>query len=150
FLREIVADYGLHMIALRTRPFEIGELSQGALDEYLLGDSPSKRLQFTLKDPVLPVAHELEFADKNPDSLRLDVGTLGRDGLRESWLSARTEDPSAIATWKKVARKLKEMTVQGATAINPKTGATGPAKGHRFSEGAAKLQATGVPMLTVT
>jgi len=75
---------------------------------------------------------------------------LSPDGLRESWLSARTANTTAIATWKKIAKRLKSMTVQGATAINPDTKTTGPAKGHRFSEGARTLEAAGVPMLTIT
>jgi hypothetical protein len=150
FVRQIVVDFGLYVVALRFRPFDSSELSESQLDDCFSDKSPYKRLHFTVGKPVLPVAHELDFGDKNPDSLRLDIGTLGEDGLRESWLSARTENPAAIAMWKQIAKLLKSLTEQGATAINPKTGGIGPAKGHRFTEGAKRLEATGIQMLTIT
>lgn len=150
FVRQIIADFGLHVTALRFRPFDVSELSESQLDGCFLDDSPYKRLHFTIEKPVLPVAHELDFGDKNPDNLRLDIGTLSEEGLRESWLSARTGNPGAFATWKKIAKRLKSLTEQGATAVNPKTGGTGPAKWHRFTEGARRLEATGIPMLTIT
>lgn len=150
FVQQIVADFALHIVTLRYRPFDVSELCGSQLDDYFSDDSPDKRLHFTLEGPVLSAAHELEFGDKNPDSLRLDIGSLGGDGLRESWLSARTENLTAIAIWKKIAKRLRDLTEQGATAVNPETGATGPAKGHRFTEGAKRLEATGTPMLTIT
>lgn len=150
FVRQSIADFGLYVVALRYRPFDASELSESRLDGCFSDDSPYKRLHFTIGRPVLPVAHELDFGDKNPDSLRLDIGTLGGDGLRESWLSARTENPATFATWKKIAKRLKSLAEQGATAVNPKTGGMGPAKWHRFTEGAKRLEATGIPMLTIT
>jgi hypothetical protein len=150
FVRQIVADFGLHVVALRFRPFKATELSESQLGCCFSAVSPYKRLHFTLGDPVLNVAQELELGDKNPDSLRLDIGTVDLEGLRESWLSARTDDPSSLATWKKIAKRLKGVTQQGATAINRKTGAKGPAKCHRFTEGAKRLDASGTRMLTIT
>ncbi len=150
FVRQIIADFGLHVVALRYRPFDASELSESQLAGCFSDDSLYKRLHFTIGNPVLPVTHELDFGDQNPDSLRLDIGTLGGDGLRESWLSARTEDPAAFATWKKIAKRLKGLAEQGATAVNPKTGRMGPAKWHRFTEGAKRLEATGISMLTIT
>jgi len=78
FVRQIIADFGLHVIALRFRPFDVSELSESWLDGCFLDDSPYKRLHFTIGKPVLPVAHELDLGDKNPDSLRLDIGALER------------------------------------------------------------------------
>ncbi len=150
FVRQIVADFDLHIVALRFRPFDASELSGGLLDGCFSDDSPYKRLHFTLGKPMLPVAHELDFGDKNPDSLRLDIGTLDDDGITESWLSARTENPASIAKWKIISKRLKAITERGATAINPKTGGMGPAKNHRFTDGAKWLEATGTPMLTIT
>jgi hypothetical protein len=150
FVRQVVADFRLHVVAIRYRPFDATELSEAQIGGCFSEASPYKRLHFTLGEPVLSVAQELDFGDKNPDSLRLDIGTADREGVRESWLSARTRDPSALAAWKKIAKRLKSMTEQGATATNPKTGATGPARSHRFTRGAKGLEATGTAMLTIT
>ena len=150
FLRQIVSEFNLHVVALRFRPFSASEIPVGQFDHLFSDQSTSKRFHFSQDKPVLSVADELEFSDKNPDSLRLDVGSRGEEGLRESWLSARTENATALATWKKIAKQLKGMTVQGATAVNPNTGASGSVKGHRFTEGAKRLEAIGFPLLSIT
>lgn len=150
FAKQAVADFGLHVVAMRFFPFEAVEVDRGRLDSLFVDASPFRRLAFSLGVPVLPVEHELDFADKNPDHLRLDVGRRETSGLRESWLTARTDNPEALAAWKKVAKRLRDTTTKGATATNPRTGATGPARGHRFTAGARTLEAGGVPMLTNT
>ncbi len=150
FVRGFVADFGLSVVALRYRPFDAHEPSESRLNDCFSVESLHKRLHFALGKFTLPAANELDFGDKNPGSLRLDVGTLCEGGLAESWLSSRTEDPESIAVWKKIAKRLRSLTEQGATAVNLKTGAMGPAKGHRFTDGAKRLEATGVPMLTIT
>ena len=150
FVKLIVIDFNLHVVTLRYRPFDASVLARSQLESDCLNDSLPNRLQFTGESPTLPAIHELDFANKNPNSLRLDLGTFGDCGLKESWLSARTDDRTALRTWKKIAKRLKGLTEQGATAINRKTGGVGPAKWHRFTEGAQRLESTGTPMLTMT
>ena len=150
FVRQNMAEFRLHLVALQYRPFILNEIDPNRLDAYISEHSSIERFQFTIESPVLSVAHELEFSARNPDSLRLDVGRRTENGLNESWLCARTENPVALATWKTVAKRLKRITVKGAIAINPKTGASSPARGHRFTQGARVLASSGVAMLTVT
>ncbi|WP_406698140.1 hypothetical protein V5E97_04710 [Singulisphaera sp. Ch08] len=150
FLRQIAADFGLHIVALNYRPFDAHKVPHNQLDNYFTLDSPYRRFHLSLGEPVLPVKHELDFGDQNPNSLRLDVGTLNENGLEESWLSARTHSTTDIATWKKIARRLKGLTVEGATAFNPKTGLSGPSKKRRFTEGALKLVSAGTTMRSIT
>lgn len=150
FVRQFVQEFHPHVVALRFRPFAAREVSGADLDDCFSEESPCHRLHFTTGEPVLPVEHELDFGDKNPSSLRLDIGAPRKDGLEQSWLSARTDDPTALAVWKKVAKRLKGMTVGGATAINPDTGASGPAKWHRFTEGARRLDANGTNLVSLT
>jgi hypothetical protein len=54
FVRQIVADFDLHVVALRFRPFNAGELSERQLGGCFSVDSPCRRLHFTLKKPVFP------------------------------------------------------------------------------------------------
>ena len=150
FVRQVVAEFDLRVVALRYRPFRARELAEDQLADCFADDSPDRRLHFSLGEPALAVARELEFGDKNPDSLRLDVGVVDSNGVRESWLSARTDNSAALAVWRQVAKRLKGITEQGATAISPKTGGRGPARSHRFSAGAKRLEAAGTPMLTIT
>lgn len=150
FVKQCVSDFGLHVVAIRYRPFEAVELAGDRLNEVFLDSSTHRRLHCTLGKPTLPVADELVFGDKNPDALRLDIGERTKKELRESWLSARTENTAALAVWKKIAKRLKGLTEKGALAVQPKTGATGSARGHRYTPGAKALEASGVPMLTIT
>jgi hypothetical protein len=150
FVEQCVIEFNLHVVAMRFFPFEAIKLAGGHLEESFADASPYKRLAFTLSEPVLPVANELDFAAKNPDALRLDIGSRGKTELKESWLSARTENSEAIAVWKKIAKRLKDLTEKGALAVNPKTGDSGPARWHRFTPAAKALESSGVRMLAIT
>jgi hypothetical protein len=156
FVRQILVDFDLHVVSLIYRPFAVSELSEAQLDECFSGQAPIKgfcfmiEFYFTIDVPILLSINELDFRKKNRDALRLNVGALGEDGLRESWMSARTENITALAVWKKIARRLKRITFPGATGVQPSTGATAPVKNHRFSEGAKRLDASGVSLLTIT
>ncbi len=150
FVKQAVSDFGLHAVAIRFSPFEAVELVGDRLSEPFTDSSSYERIAFTLGTPSLSVAHELDFADRNPDALCLDIGKRSKTELRESSLFARTENAAALAVWKKIAKRWKGMTKKGALAVHPKTGATGPARGHRYTPGAKALEASGVPMLTIT
>jgi hypothetical protein len=149
FIEEVIRDFGAKAVVMRFRPFDVKEVR---LEDFrrLLNNAPDyRRWAFLLGNPVLSVTNELEFADKNPDQLRLDVGRKSEKGLEQSWLSARTANCDALATWKKVANRLKKRTEQGVTAVNPKTGATGRMKSYRYTIGAKSLEAQGTAMLPI-
>jgi hypothetical protein len=150
FVKQCVADFELRVVSIQFPPYQVVELDADHLDEEFADSSTYKRLAFTLGEPSLLVTRELDFADKNPDALWLHIGERTKTELRESHLSARTENAAALAVWKKIAKRLKEMTEKGALGIQPDTGATGPVRWHRYTAGAKALEATGVPMLTIT
>jgi hypothetical protein len=150
FVKQCVSDFGLHIIAITYSSYEAVEVDSAALTDVFLAASPVRELAFTLRQPNLPAKGNMEFWDKNPDVLRLQIGRRSEKGVEESHLSARTENAAALAVWKKIAKRLKAMTEKGALAVQPRTGATGPARGHRYTLGAKALEATGVPMLTIT
>jgi hypothetical protein len=147
FVDEILRDFGTNTVAMRFFPFHLitisGEDVQGAFKaapEY-------QRWAFTLGKPILSVAHELAFADENPDYLRLDTGRRLEKGLEQSWVSARTRDKEILAVWREIAVRLKKRTMQGVIAINPTTGETSRLRSFRFTKGARDLQSHGVAML---
>ena len=150
FVKQAVSDFDLHVVAIRYPPYEAVELDTNRLDEAFADSSPYDELAFTLRQPKLPAKGNMELWDNNPDALRLMVGKRTKTELRESWLSARTENDTAFAVWKKIAKRLKGMTEKGALAVNRKTGATGPARWHRYTAGAKALESSGVLMLTIT
>ena len=96
---------------------------------------------------MLPVGGLNEFLDRNSSALLLDIGRRSSEGLRESWLTAKTQDTGVSAKWKDFAARLRSITKLGTVAVNPQTGASVRLKDHRFSPGAKKLEVEGVPML---
>jgi hypothetical protein len=133
---------------MRFFPFEAESITTDQL-EALSTDEAVTRVAFTLGTPVMPVAAANEFIDRNPDSMRLDIGRKSAKGLRESCLVARSSDPDALTVWKRIASELKAVTVAGATAVDPKTGASVRLRNHRFTKGAKELEAQGVDILPV-
>ena len=105
----------------------------------------SDEVVFTVSRPVLPANGTLELAEKNPGGLRLMIGGRTAKGVGESHLMAGSDD-----IWKKIGKKLKDLTSLGVLVVHPETGETSPARGFRFTSGAKALDANGVAMLSST
>ena len=147
FVRGIMRNFDLHAVAMRFRPFEAREVDVADLDAYFLGSSNFHRWAFTVDAPLLPVEHELDHADKNPDHLRLQVGEFNSTHLSQSWLSCRTTNDAIFRIWREIARRLKESTKGGVTATNRDTGASSEYKSFRYTAGAKALEEKGVRIL---
>jgi hypothetical protein len=150
FVQQMADDHGLHVARITFPPYRGEEVSLDSLASAFANPSKDQTLFFTLGAPSFPGNSSMDFYDMNQDALRLNIGKFDKQGLRESHLSARTSNTAAMAVWKKIAKRLKAITKQGATATNPKTGHTGPAPWQRFTEGAVKTHKAGIPLLTVT
>ncbi len=147
FAEEIARDLQLYVLAMRYSPFDLREISNGKVVHFREEHPAYKRYAFTLTKPVLPVTDELDFSRKNPDYLRLDIGRIVENGLEQSWLTARTNNPQALVAWRKVAARLKRMTKQGATATDPKTGASSRLRSFRYTAKAEAEESRGLVML---
>jgi hypothetical protein len=148
FLRQAVSDFGLYVTEIRFPPYQAVELDPLRLDTPWGYTSPYQELVFTIQKPNLPEKKGIEFVDKNPAMMRLLVGGRSEDGLVESWLSARTDDKPSLAVWRKIAKRLKEITTKGVMGFNPRNGVSGPISRLRYTAGAKALQCEGVPMIT--
>lgn len=149
FVKQCVPDFELHVIAIRYHPYDAVELEPTQIEEAFATSSPYNELAFTLHRPNLPADGNLELWDQNPDILRLMVGKANEKGLKQSWLSTRTESATTFRLWKKIAKRLIKMTEKGVRTIDLKTGAMGPVVGDRYTAGAKALEATGVRMLNM-
>jgi hypothetical protein len=116
-------------------------------DEAVQVDRSTRALAFTLRKPVLTARSIDEFRLANPDALVLSIGQIRDDGLAESWLSAMSDDETAMKRWRQASRIIHGITFSGATAVSPKSGATVPMKSHRFTAGAQKAYMKGLPLL---
>ena len=108
----------------------------------------SFEIAFTLDPPLLPVKGNIEFIDKNPDQLGLQIGRRTKNGLEESTLSCRTDNPAALEVWRKVADRLKNMTKAGITIVNRQSGDKRFYRSFRYTKGAEALEGNGVEMIS--
>jgi hypothetical protein len=145
-LLPFVAQSGARLTLLRTAPFESFRVEPSML-ESALQDVSVNRVVLTLTDPVLTQAGPNDFFERNASALVWEIGRRNDQGLQESWLWARTDDKHVLQIWRSFAKQLRAVTRKGVIAVNPKTGATGRLKEHRFTDGAKSLEREGVPML---
>lgn len=147
FVKQCLQEFDIHVVAMRFFPFEATEVSFDMLDDVFSPMSPFEELAFTIYHPVLPATSNTNFYDKNPGKLRLDIQKVTEKGLRQTWLTCRTKDAQALSVWKKVAKRLKEITRTGVIAVNPDSGKSTPSSSFRYTPGAKALELEGVPML---
>lgn len=148
FVHGCVADYELRIAGIKEHPFRAFPVVPSDLDS-VFRDETVSRLALALTPLFVQAETFLKFSDRNPDAFILDIGRLVDGGLKESCLSARTSRGDELATWRKVANRLRKISRTGAVAVNPKTGASVHVNDHRFTEGALTLQRNGVVMLPV-
>jgi hypothetical protein len=147
---EAVTSDNLHVFAVRFPPFSIAKIEPSRLGE-AFADPSIWRFKFTMSPVDLAkVTNGNEFLDMNPDALILDIGPKREQGLRESRLSTMADVSKKTSPWAKIAMKLRAITKTGAISVNPDNGASGKARGHRFSKGARALELSGVPMVSLT
>ena len=146
FTREFMADFALYVVAMRFFPFEANIIPFGNLSDVFSPDSSSRELAFTLTQPVLPVNNNIDFYDKNPDSLRLDIERVTNNELRQTWLTCRTDNSVAFGVWRKIAKRLKSSTLSGVVVVDPNTGAAVSSRSFRYTTGAKGLALAGVTM----
>ena len=145
-----VSEFGPHVVAIEFPPYEVTEVDSEALDSIFAEGSLVDEVVFTVSRPVLPAEGTLELAEQNPDMLRLMIGGRTAKGVAESHLAAGSDGPRGMGIWKKIGKRLKDLTSLGVFLVHPETGQTGPARGSRFTAGAKALDAKGVAMLSLT
>jgi len=90
----------------------------------------------------------LDFMRRNPGMLVVSIGAQADEILRESTISAMTDDGPSIVAWKIIRNKAKALMRTGAVSVlNPASGARQSLKSHYYSQGAQELAARGVRML---
>jgi hypothetical protein len=145
-VKSSVGEFRLQVTSFAWPPFSASLVPPERLD-LVAEDESIYALALTLGEPVLPAESSGKFHDRNPDAVLLELGRLGSKGLKESGLSVRTTNSEALRVGRSIAKRIRGLTKAGAVAINPTTGEKAFLRSHRYSTGAAALQASGVKML---
>ena len=149
FVKECIQEFQVYAVTMRFKPEFKATLVDKANDidnEFFKGNN-IRSIFFLLNKPSMFIKNERKFLSENPGSLFIEIGNQTENGLKESCLSAMTDDPTLLKCWKKIANKLKKITFAGAWSINPHTSAKYFFKNHRYTSGAKELEVNGIKML---
>lgn len=140
------AETGVSVTLMTGTPFcaRTWDGKPGAID-----DTDVSSFCFTLYPVNTSHKSRYDFVMQHPNALVLDVGSLTEHGLKESWLSCKTDDEVCLRKWKEMAKLLKKNTFCGAVALRPATGETALMRHHRYTAGAQQLFRLGVNMLPI-
>jgi len=136
-----LSTHNLYCAAIAYQPYEVVVVDRNSVCDAM---ESARRIVFGQRPLVLHVKSNNELVDRNPGLLILEAGRLDSSGLHESHLSTKESSP----VWASIARALRKATRAGATALNESTGAIGPARAHRYTEGARNWWKAGTRMLT--
>ncbi|MFD9282821.1 hypothetical protein ACFWD7_37105 [Streptomyces mirabilis] len=92
----------------------------------------------------LSAASAFEYVKLNPSSLFVALGEQSESIIRESVLSAMTDDVILAAVWKKFRERAKKVMAKGAWAENVMSGARSRVAGHYYTAEAKRLADSGV------
>jgi len=141
FVRESIEKYHVHATALHAFPFSAERVTDDNLDELLM-DRTVHKVVFTEILADLTATGGLEFMDRNPAAMVLDVGRLVPRGLEESSLSTMEATP----LWKKIATDLKRKAPAGVIGTSEKSGDSTFYRDHRVTAGAKALSEQGIAL----
>lgn len=144
------AKTDIHIILHGGVPFFAREISPTSLEDEMVraaSETTSLSVYLFFKRPDLDATTRLKFYDLNPGGIVIDIGRLTAQGLKQSAISTKTEDPLMYEFAKALANCLRKISHAGVTAINIDTGVSHLNKSSRYTDGAKKLEQDGVPML---
>lgn len=107
------------------------------------------RIALGYGDPDMTAKTPYEFMVRNPDWLAVDIGDLSADGIRESVVGARTDEPRALKAWRAIVKKLKSETKSGLWGFNPSTTDRHFYKAWRYTNAAGERARQGLKLLPV-
>lgn len=106
-----------------------------------------RRISLNPSPVDLSAASSLEYSKRNPDSLFITLGEQSDTILRESVLSAMTDEVSLAAAWKKLRERARKSMFTGAWAENTMSGARLRAANHYYTAEAKCLADAGVTLM---
>lgn len=137
---------GVTLVAVRFPPISFTEVTRKEIRKQIT-DPFVKQCSFLIRPFDSSIKYQIDFCERYPDQMILNIGHRTSDGLQESWLGYKTDNSNAIAIWKQIVKDIKSNTKPGITLTNFRSGVTSIEKRYRYSHGAQVLESQGVPML---
>ena len=148
-IKEVVLNLNVHAIIIKSFPFIAKEATVDELD-VLLDESPRNvTIALTVDSPLLQSPTKMAFIDNNPDCLIFEIEFVTKEGLKQSSMTARSNNPEIVGKWNMISRLLELRSDSGVTATSVANGVSSVYKRFRYTKGAYELALGGVPMLPV-
>lgn len=146
FANIIKEEFELNMVLMKFRPFKLEELEYLSSNNINIGDD---FIFFTKDKPDISAKSQLDFFDINNGVIKLRIDRLSKTELKESSLSFVSETEDEIKRARKIATKLKKLTLMGAKIIDPKTKIEYKYPKHRYTLGAKELYDKGIKIVAL-
>ena len=87
--------------------------------------------------------------DYYPNSLSFRIGRLEGGGLRQSFISAVTDDSPSLKIWKMIEKNIRSSTLSGVECFDPQSHHLSYSKSFRYTKGALEAESRGLVMLGI-
>jgi hypothetical protein len=145
-------DEGLHVVTMEFAPgFRVELLESGSAFTRHIESSHHvpRRVYLCRTLPSLDVTSPLEFMNRNPDCLIIDLGRHSDGKLAESVFAANTDVDGDLKVWRRLAADLKGRTKAGLWGVNPTTGARHFYKQNRYTAAVADEAKRGLQLVPI-
>jgi hypothetical protein len=106
------------------------------------------RIGLTVGPPDLAAADTIELMESNPSTLTVTLGGESDAMLRESMLSAGSDDPVIAAMWRRIRNSARRQMQTGAWVVGA-TGVRSREAKHYYTAGAKALADRGVRIMSI-
>lgn len=144
FANTIKEEFGPNMVLMKFRPFKLEAIEHLSSNDMSIGDD---FVFFTKYKPDINAKSQLDFFYINKGVIKLIIARLSKTELKESSLSFVSETEDEIKRARRIATKLRKLTLMGAKIIDPETKIEYKYPKHRYTEGAKELYDKGIKML---
>lgn len=129
--------FGDHAVAVEDGDFNEALQAVPVPDFVILGTGPLR----------LPKGADLyQLTGMNSNILVLQPGAQRENGLSESVMAGVGDDPQATGLWRRLVNRARRSMHAGAVITDPSRGRLTRYPSHRFTDGALRLQESGVSM----
>jgi hypothetical protein len=150
FAEESANLFNLQVVAIKLFPkYSVFKVDNNDLKGILRREGTIDQICFRNADINMSANSGFEFMKNNPDCLVMNIGKYSENCIRESSLSAITEDSGILKMWKSIVKNLDRHLIKGAWVLGPNAGSKEYLKNQRYTGTVKALAAKGMKLLPV-
>ncbi len=134
FINQCTREFPIHAVAISFQ----NEFSAKLIEEIdidFINMNEISDIYFSLDKPVIGDKTGRTFLSNNPGSLVIEIGIHKEESLKESCISAISDNSEELKCWRKIIKLLKKNTNKGGWVTNPHSKSKGFYKSIRYTKG---------------